>query len=158
MITSPWRIEDLLMESRGLLLRSNPEYKILIRYVGEPIHEEQLFIEGNKSLLKSAFMNIMDNCCKYSYDQTVEINLVFEEDGRRIIEMSDRGPGMNEEDIPLIFKPFYRDPKTQHKQGSGIGLTLVDSVMRLHQIDIEVLSERDKGTTFRLKLPPSEVK
>lgn len=158
MITSPWRIEDLLMESRGLLLRSNPEYKILINYVGEPIHEEQLFIEGNKSLLKSAFMNIMDNCCKYSNDQTVEINLVFEEDGRRIIEMSDRGPGMNAEDIPLIFKPFYRDPKTQHKKGSGIGLTLVDSVMRLHQIDIEVLSERDKGTTFRLKLPPSEVK
>ena len=72
--------------------------------------------------------------------------------------MSDHGPGMNEEDIPLIFKPFYRDPKTQHKQGSGIGLTLVDSVMRLHHIDIEVLSEKDKGTTFRLLLPRTDAK
>ncbi len=158
MITSPWRIEELLLESRGLLLRSNPDYKIIIRYIGDPSSEEQLFIEGNKSLLKSAFMNIMDNCCKYSSDQTVEIKLIFEEDGRRIIDMSDHGPGMNEEDIPLIFKPFYRDPKTQHKQGSGIGLTLVDSVMRLHHIEIEVLSEKDKGTTFRLILPRTEAK
>lgn len=153
MITSPWRIEDLLMESRSLLLRSNPEYKIYISYVGDPTNEEQLFIEGNKSLLKSAFMNIMDNCCKYSSDQAVDIKLIFEPGGARMIEMSDHGPGMNEEDIPLIFKPFYRDPKIEHKKGSGIGLTLVDSVMRLHQIEIKVLTVKGQGTTFRLILP-----
>lgn len=59
--------------------------------------------------------------------------------------MADDGPGIKTEDIPLVFKPFYRDPKSKHKKGSGIGLSLVDSVMKIHQFSIDIDSKKVKG-------------
>ncbi len=147
------RIDDLLLESRTLLLKSNSEYKIDIDIVGDPISEEDFCVTGNKSLLRSAFMNIMDNCCKYSQDKYVDVKIYFEKNGNRRLEMADDGPGIKTEDIPLVFKPFYRDPKAKHKKGSGIGLSLVDSVMKIHQFSIDIDSKKGQGTIFKVQFP-----
>ena len=88
--------------------------------MGDPISEEDFCVTGNKSLLRSAFMNIMDNCCKYSQDKYVDVKIYFEKNGNRRLEMADDGPGIKTEDIPLVFKPFYRDPKAKHKKSHAI--------------------------------------
>lgn len=147
------RIDDLLLESRNLLLKSNSDYKIDIDIVGDPLSEEDFCVSGNKSLLRSAFMNIMDNCCKYSQDKYVDVKIYFEKNGHRRLEMADDGPGIKTEDIPLVFKPFYRDPKSKHKKGSGIGLSLVDSVMKIHQFSIDIDSTKGQGTIFKGQFP-----
>ncbi|MBK9271583.1 MAG: HAMP domain-containing histidine kinase [Saprospiraceae bacterium] len=147
------RIEELLMDSRKQILRANPDYKIHINYEGIPMSEEQLYIQGNRSLLCSAFMNIIDNCCKFSQDQSAFVDIRIPESGAREIVIKDNGPGIEESELSQIFKPFYRDARTRNKQGTGIGLTVVDSVIKLHGIDLQVRSKIGLGTEFHLYLP-----
>ncbi|MBK7810688.1 MAG: HAMP domain-containing histidine kinase [Saprospiraceae bacterium] len=151
--TESCRIEELLMDSRSQILRSRPECKIYLNYSVIPSNEELLYIVGNRSLLCSAFMNIMDNCCKFSSDQSAFVEMIIPESGPRKIVIKDNGPGIEESELSQIFKPFYRDVRTRNKQGTGIGLAVVDSVIKLHHIKLEIQSKIGIGTEFHLYLP-----
>jgi len=151
--TETCRIEELLMDSRSQILRSRPECKIYLNYSVIPSNEELLYISGNRSLLCSAFMNIMDNCCKFSSDQSAFVDMIIPESGPRKIVIKDNGPGIDESELSQIFKPFYRDVRTRNKQGTGIGLAVVDSVIKLHNIKLEIKSKIGIGTEFHLYLP-----
>ena len=69
------------------------------------------------------------------------------------VEIQDNGPGIPEEDLQRIFEPFFRSRQHGHVKGSGIGLSLVQSILRLHGVVIDVFSEKNKGATFRLNFP-----
>lgn len=99
-------------------------------------------------------MNIMDNCCKYATNKYVDVKMIIQ-NKLIILEMSDDGPGISPEDVQLIFKPFYRDPRNYHKKGFGIGLSLVNTVMKIHQFSLEVASKQDKGSIFKILIPIS---
>jgi signal transduction histidine kinase len=70
-----------------------------------------------------------------------------------IVEIADRGPGIPESELALVFDPFYRSPRTAATKGSGIGLSLVNSILKLHHIEISVTSVQGSGTTFILRCP-----
>ncbi|MFN8279189.1 MAG: HAMP domain-containing sensor histidine kinase [Saprospiraceae bacterium] len=148
------RLDEILIESRNLLKRSNSDYAIDIEIIGDPESEKDFYVRGNKSLLTSAMMNIMDNCCKYSSNKYVDVKMILK-NKMILLEMSDDGPGISPEDVQLIFKPFYRDPRNYHKKGFGIGLSLVNTVMKIHQFKLEVASKEDKGSVFKIYIPNS---
>jgi signal transduction histidine kinase len=110
-------------------------------------------VRGNEPLLRSAFQNLMDNGCKFSPEKKVDVKIHFDPSGKHRVEIADCGPGIPAKDLQLIFQPFYRSSQSIHVRGSGIGLSLVDSIMKIHQVALEVVSTQGKGTTFNLSFP-----
>jgi two-component system, OmpR family, phosphate regulon sensor histidine kinase PhoR len=68
-----------------------------------------------------------------------------------MLSLTDTGIGMKEEDTRKIFDRFYRVDRSGKSPGSGIGLALVDRIMRLYGWKMHILSELDMGTTFSLE-------
>jgi signal transduction histidine kinase len=120
---------------------------------GVPETEAELCIKGNESLLRSAFLNLLDNGCKFSPDKRVSVKIFFNAAGNHRVEITDQGPGIPAKDLQLIFQPFYRSSENIHVRGSGIGLSLVESIMKIHRIILDVDSAQGTGTTFRLNFP-----
>ena len=72
------------------------------------------------------------------------------------ITVSDSGPGLSEEDQKRIFERFYRADSSRVRiegEGSGLGLSIVDAVMKAHGGSVSVSSEIGKGSTFTLFFP-----
>ncbi|MEI6412357.1 MAG: HAMP domain-containing sensor histidine kinase, partial [Bacteroidota bacterium] len=149
----PVRLDEIMLQTRDTLLKLHPDYHIAFDIDGIPETEEELCVRGNESLLRSAFLNLMDNGCKFSPDKRVNVKIYFEPDGRHRVEIADKGPGIPAKDLQLIFQPFYRSSQSIHVRGSGIGLSLVDSIMKLHRVALDVASAQDRGTVFQLNFP-----
>ncbi len=148
----PIRLDELLWGVREQLLKRNADAKCTLELQNMPDDsEESLYITGNESLLRMAFLNIAENAVKYSPDRTVRILAFFQADGRHQIAISDRGPGIPAKDLPHIFEPFFRSAQNRHLKGSGIGLSLVKSIFTLHQISIGVNSSASEGSTFNIQ-------
>lgn len=147
------RLDEIMLQTREALLRMHPDYHIAFDIEGAPESEEQLCVRGNEPLLRLAFLNLMENGCKFSPDKRVEVKIYFHQDGNHWVEITDHGPGIDPKDLQMIFQPFYRGAKNMEVRGSGIGLSLVDSILKLHRIALRVLSAQGKGATFRLEFP-----
>jgi signal transduction histidine kinase len=147
------RLDELMLQTRASLLRLRPDYQVSFDIIGFPEDEEQLCIRGNEPLLRTAFQNLMDNGCKFSPEKKVDVRIIFDASGKHQVEISDCGPGIPAKDLQQIFQPFYRSSESIQVRGSGIGLSLVDSIMKLHQVALEVVTKKGKGTTFRLNFP-----
>lgn len=147
------RLDEVMLQTRASLLRLHPDYHIAFDIVGFPEDEDQLCVRGNEPLLRSAFQNLMDNGCKFSPEKKVDVKIHFDPAGKHRVEIADRGPGIPAKDLQLIFQPFYRSSQSIHVRGSGIGLSLVESIMKLHSVALDVVSTQGKGTTFKLSFP-----
>ncbi|MEO6131993.1 MAG: HAMP domain-containing sensor histidine kinase, partial [Saprospiraceae bacterium] len=149
----PYRLDEIIWQAKDTLLKNHPEYTINFEVISLPEHEQKLFVLANEQLLKTALMNLMDNGCKFSPDKSVRISLAFPEDSGATVEIIDKGPGIPEEEQAMVFEAFYRSSKTSFVKGTGIGLALVESIVKIHQIDLKVISKLEGGTTFILKFP-----
>lgn len=151
LLTETVRIDELLLDSRQMLLASNSHYHIEVDFAELPEDDSWLEIAGNSTLLKTAFLNLMDNACKFSDDQTVRVALSCTKMNIKLV-FSDHGKGIPEEDQGLVFQPFYRSENTANIRGYGIGLSLVDRIVRLHGGTINIKSNKPKGAIFTLDL------
>lgn len=152
-VFSKIRLDEAMLQARDTLRRIRPDYTIVFEILDMPEQEEHLYIEGNESLLRTALLNLFDNGCKFSPDKKVHVRIRFRDEGRHEVEIQDNGPGIPQEDMHRIFEPFFRSPQHSHVKGSGIGLSLVQSILRLHGVVVDVLSEKNNGATFRLNFP-----
>jgi signal transduction histidine kinase len=148
----PVRIDELLWQAQSHILQKSPNYHIDIDFDNLPNHEEELVINGEESLLQTAFQNLMENGCKYSSDGRVSVRLSFER-GQVNLTISDHGYGIPKSDLPHIFEPFFRSNSTMTIKGHGIGLALTERIIQLHRGTITVDSAIGHGTTFRISLP-----
>lgn len=149
------RVDEIIWQSKESLLKSHPDYTVNFEVANLPEDEKSLYVAGNEQLLKIALINLMDNGCKFSEKKNVDVRLFFLPKGPVSIEIHDQGPGISAEEMPFLFEPFYRSRKTASIKGSGIGLSLVESIVKLHGIDLKVASHNGAGTTFRLEFPPA---
>ncbi len=150
------RIDELLWQLKLNLLKSHPEYKINFEILNLPEAEDQLKIKANEPLLKTAIINLLDNGCKFSPDLRVQLRLTYSSEKGIVLEIEDNGPGIREEDLPYIFEPFYRSAKTSSVRGSGIGLSLVTSILKIHKVNLEIIRPKNCGTIFRLVFSNSQ--
>jgi signal transduction histidine kinase len=151
----PLRVDEMIWQTKENLLKTHPEYTVHFEVGNLPEEEEKLFFSGNEQLLKTALINLMDNGCKFSPDKKVKASLSFSREGTIVVEFADNGPGIPRDELPMIFNAFYRSPKTSGVKGSGIGLSLVESILKLHHIELQVKSNYGYGTTFVLEFPSS---
>lgn len=117
--------------------------------------EEDILIMANKDILWQAIYNIVDNALKYTKEYgRVEVSLV-KESKRAVITVKDNGVGMASEDLERIFDRFYRVDKARSRDtgGTGLGLSIAQSAIEFHNGSIEVSSELNVGSEFRIILP-----
>jgi signal transduction histidine kinase len=113
------------------------------------------FVSGEIGLIERVLENLLDNAVKYTPAKgEIRVSLVPNHE-QIVTSISDTGPGIPEEELPHIFERFYRvDGKHPRAEpGTGVGLAIVDRILRLHGSSIEVKSEAGKGTTFAFGLP-----
>jgi signal transduction histidine kinase len=149
------RLDDLLWQSKAVLQKRHPEYKVSLDFHDLPDTDEPLFIQANELLLNTAIGNLMDNGCKYSPDHRVLVRAYFRENGRHEVDVCDLGPGIPPEEIALIFEPFFRSPRHLQVKGTGVGLSLVKSILDLHRIQMKVICPPEGGSVFKLLFPDS---
>nr|BCX01894.1 MAG: hypothetical protein KatS3mg041_1940 [Bacteroidota bacterium] len=111
-------------------------------------------IEADPGALTQAVVNLLDNAVKYSQPHEIRIRL-DRSDGYVRLSVQDQGVGIPREHLPYIFRSFYRIESglTQRASGSGLGLAVVQHIVRAHRGRIEVESEPGRGSTFTLLLP-----
>lgn len=149
--THPVRVDELLWQAREELNKSQSAYEVIIDFDNR-LDDERLTIAGDEALLKIAFINLMENGCKYSPDHRVEVHV--KPTPRSLhVDFADRGIGIPEENLSQIFEPFHRGSNAQHAPGHGIGLSLVWRIVRLHGGNVKVQTRLNKGTTFAVVLP-----
>jgi len=113
---------------------------------------EDVKYKGNEDLLKEVWLNLLDNAIKYSYPNTnLEISLKKNEK-YILVSFSDIGIEIKEEDKNAIFNKFFRTEQSSSTEGHGIGLSIVNHIVRLHKGEI-LVDSIDKKTTFTVKLP-----
>lgn len=148
----PVRIDELLWQAQSLIISKKSTCQIEIDFANLPDQEEDLMVVGEESLLQTAFQNLMENGCKYSFDGRIAVLIGFE-NGQVQLTFRDEGYGIPATDLPHIFEPFYRSESTMTINGYGIGLALTQRIIQLHHGQIRVESTVGKGTTFWLTLP-----
>jgi two-component system phosphate regulon sensor histidine kinase PhoR len=116
--------------------------------------EPDLMIEVDQGAIEQALLNLLLNAYKYTGDDK-RITLVAHAIGRKVeIAVTDNGPGISRSDQRVIFERFVRgaDP-AQGTEGTGMGLAVVNLILRAHEGRVEVASHPGEGATFRLILP-----
>jgi heavy metal sensor kinase len=128
-----------MAESKGLLLKQDIQ--------------SDLYVKGDSDTLIRAFVNLLDNAIKYTDEGEIKVNAVRGTGENLQIFISDTGRGIQSKHLPHIFERFYRVDGSRTTQGFGLGLAIVQEIVRTHHGTIEASSQIGFGTVFRLSFP-----
>lgn len=147
------RLDELLLDTRELILRAHPEYHIELIFEQEDAEDDRMItVMGNSYLLNIAFANLIENNCKYSENKSSFVQISYW-DKWAIIRLSDNGIGISDKEKEQIFTLFYRGEQDKQTEGHGIGMALAKKIIGLHQGHLSVHSKQGEGTTFTIELP-----
>ncbi|GAA4470279.1 HAMP domain-containing sensor histidine kinase [Nibrella saemangeumensis] len=146
------RVEDVLFLAKEELVTAKPGYQIDIDYENLPDAETETMVRGNEELLKRVLLNLLDNACKYSADNRAKVRIRTDE---RLctVTVKDNGIGISEKDQENIFQPFYRAANAVGYDGFGVGLSICQKIIELHQGVISVTSRLHHGSSFIIQIP-----
>lgn len=146
------RVDELIFSVKRLVDFGDPENKVRIDLDQLPETTEEITIKGNTNLLKLALANIIQNACKYSGQQEVDVSLTATP-AHCVVVVKDRGIGIPEKELKYIFDPFFRASNTAPYKGYGVGLPLAQKIIRLHRGELQYFSRENEGTTVTILLP-----
>lgn len=120
--------------------------------VDAPPLPEPIYVD--REMWEKIVLNLLSNAFKFTFEGEIEVALRWAED-RVELTVRDTGTGIPKEELPHLFERFHRvkGARARTHEGSGIGLALVQELVRLHGGAIGVESEVDRGTTFRVTIP-----
>lgn len=151
MSTDPVNISSAVKEAVESARAAGPNHPITVT-----VPEEDIFVLGDAYRIHQVVANLLANARTHTPAGTpITVTLTHAEDGTTV-SVSDKGPGLNEADQERIFERFYRaDPSRVRTtgDGSGLGLSIVDAVMRAHGGRVSVTSTPGDGATFTLFFP-----
>jgi signal transduction histidine kinase len=119
--------------------------------IAEPLPE----VLAPPVLLRQALSNLVSNAIKYTPEEGQVLVWARPHDGEVALGVTDTGIGLSQDDLARLFTKFFRsaDPRARKERGSGLGLALTNAIIARLGGRIEVDSELNKGTTFRIVLP-----
>jgi two-component system OmpR family sensor kinase len=113
----------------------------------------RLIVYGDSSLLSQLFSNLLSNAVKYSPEGGLIEAVAVQQDAQIVVSINDHGIGIPEADRERVFERYYRGSNTSGIGGSGVGLSLVRSIVDLHKGAISLESTEGAGSRFTLRLP-----
>lgn len=151
-VKGPVRIDEVIFSARNEVIRLVPQQIIDFEFSEIPEKEDCLMVSGHEGMLKTLFINLLENACKFSSNERVIISLSFDEENL-MVSVTDQGPGISSEDTENIFLPFFRSESARMHKGHGLGLSICRKIVSLHQGQIASYSGTGKGCTFTVSLP-----
>ncbi len=140
-------VEEVCAQMRGLA--ESRRINVRVESDGRPA-----LISGNAPALQRLFIALVDNAVKFSPEGREVLLKVQATDTTVAVSVEDSGAGITEEDLPHIFRRFYRAQGAGH----GLGLALAEGVAQAHGGRIEVKSQLGAGSSFRVIFPSREVR
>ena len=144
-------LQAIQKELTSQLVAKNLSYRAILP-------SDLVLIEANTVHLRVVFRNLIENAIKYTpEDGTIEV-VVCSKQEQVEIHISDNGMGIADEDLPLVFHRFFRADRSHNRtiMGSGLGLSLVQSIVHLYKGTITIQSDGlGKGTIAHVILPVS---
>lgn len=109
----------------------------------------------NGFLIRQAVINLIDNACKYSPENSTVLVAATQTDSCVVITVKDNGPGIAEKHLPRIFERFYRVEASRNRKygGTGLGLAIVKHAALAHGGTADVETELGNGSTFIIRIP-----
>lgn len=108
---------------------------------------------GDQSLLTQMMLNLVENALKYNRPEG-QVNVSITQNGEEcVLTVADDGVGIEPQNLPRIFERFFRADAARDRSGTGLGLPIVEWIVKMHRGTISVDSEPNKGTQFQVTFP-----
>lgn len=156
------RVDEVLIDAQQQLAQHFPAYRIQLAFAAAYDASEdtpasgdeaiETIVIGNAHLLEIAFLNLMENACKFSPGNPCKVWIAATESEIKI-RFEDQGIGIPEAELSRIFDPFFRGENAFKAEGNGIGLHLTQKIVILHQGSLKVKSIQGAGTTVHIHIP-----
>ena len=117
------------------------------------IQLDKITYSGSEELLYQVWLNLFENAIKYNKENGDIIVNLQDDKWNILVEVSDTGIGIEERNYGKIFEKFYQEDNSRKTSGNGLGLSLAQKIVELHQGTIGVKSKKELGTTFTITLP-----
>lgn len=122
--------------------------------------DDEIYSMGNATALDQVITNLVKNAINYTSkdkNKSVAVSVHADEDAQVIVTVSDEGVGIAQKDLDHVFEPFYRADSSRARNvgtgSSGLGLAIVNEIVRVHHGSISIKSALNKGTTIKVFLP-----
>jgi PAS domain S-box-containing protein len=121
------------------------------------LQEDLSTIHGDPLALERVFANLLQNALKFTPEAGQVTVRSAQDDGEVIAAIADSGPGIAPEELPLLFEKYRRTEEGKKREGTGLGLFIVKSLVEAHGGRVEVESIVGVGSCFRVFLPTAPV-
>ncbi len=146
------RIDEVLYHTVEFINVIFPKATVAIDFENIPEDEEDLIFEGNESLIRSAVVNLVKNAIQYSANQKATISIHTGEKGITL-HFQNTGKQLSTREQENLFIPFFRGENSQNKKGYGLGLSIVQRIIRVHKGTINYQALAPDINRFTLFLP-----
>ncbi|UCG91127.1 MAG: response regulator [candidate division WOR-3 bacterium] len=117
----------------------------------------EILVYGEREMVKEIFTNLLNNGIKYNRENGSVVVESREEGDFWVIDISDTGVGISDDQIPRVTEEFYRIKREGSAAGSGLGLAIVKKILDIHNGKLEIKSTLNQGSTFSVYLPRSSM-
>jgi signal transduction histidine kinase len=148
-------INTLLQEVYDEISIRLPEKNVTFDIV---VPQDVVLVNVNKFLIFNLFFNLVNNAIKYNREDGGIIVATEIENNALVVNITDTGIGISAEDMPYIFNRFKKLRQSLKQDSFGLGLPIVKSIADFHNITIEVASEKNVGSNFKLMFPDDLIK
>jgi PAS domain S-box-containing protein len=138
---------DLASSFRSAVERAGLRFRVDCPPLGRSVYVD-------RSLWEKIVLNLLSNAFKHTFEGEISVSLRLR-DGRAVLAVSDTGIGIPPEELPRIFDRFHRvkGARSRSHEGTGIGLSLVRELVKLHKGSVDAASVVGKGTVLEVSLP-----
>lgn len=167
-------VDDLLLLARLDVQRPLEHHRVdLLALASDAVHDGQAIdpgrtitmevldgpgtpeVLGDEARIRQVLSNLVANALQHT-PESADVTVRVGTDGHdAVLEVADRGPGMNQEDASRVFERFYRTDSSRARAsgGTGLGLSIVESLVRAHGGAVSVTTAPGEGCRFRVTLP-----
>lgn len=151
-VQEPVRVDELIFDSGSDLALLYPEFQFSVEYSGTNVDDPNLSTLAQPRLLKSAFMNLMQNCIKYGKRQEAKIEIVSGKESLSIHFIS-WGNLIEPDELPFVFRHFFRGRNSIPSKGFGLGLVFTQKIVAHSGGSVSYSNDGKDQNIFTITLP-----
>lgn len=149
---TPTRIDEIIFDLVEELNLLHPDFSFFIEYSQTTDDDDLLTLPAHPHLIRAALMNLLANCIRYSNNMSAKVLLKPTTHQLEVMFIS-TGALITEVEQQYLFQHFFRGENSRDKPGFGLGLVLIDRIVRLHHGSIAYSNDGESVNIFTITLP-----